>query len=82
MPKCFAKKNQIATTHLATKLATRTMPPTVQQISSGALGVGVLAVGFYACVLYQRRLQMKRHQMYVDGVVKVLETLMKIRKLR
>lgn len=58
------------------------MPPTVQQISSGVIGVGVIAVGFYACVLYQRRLQMKRHQMYVDGVVKVLETLMKIRKLR
>lgn len=56
--------------------------PNVHQVYAGALGTGAVFVGLYACVLYQRKLQLRRHQMYLDGLVRTLETLMKMRKLR
>lgn len=52
------------------------------QLHASVLVTGVVVVGLYACVLYQRRLQLKRHQMYLDGMLKVAETMMKIRKGR
>ena len=58
------------------------MTLTVHQAYAGALGTGALLVSMYACVLYQRKLQLRRHQMYMDTVVKALETVMKMRRCR
>ena len=52
---------------------------TVQQAYAGALGTGAVLVGLYACVLYQRKLQMRRHQMYMNAFVQALELVVKVR---
>lgn len=54
----------------------------VHQAYAGALGTGALCVGLYACVLYQRKLQMRRHQMYMTAFVQALELLVKARGRR
>lgn len=55
---------------------------TVHQAYAGALGAGALLVGMYACVLYQRKLQMRRHQMYMNAFVQALELIVKARGRR
>ena len=51
-------------------------------IAPSIIAAGGVLVGLYACVLYQRRLQLKRNQMYMDGFMRVLETLSKIKRMR
>ena len=56
--------------------------PQLAQLYVGALGAGAVAVGLYACVLYQRTLALRRQQMYVDGLVRAVETMLKLRRVR
>ena len=51
----------------------------VSQIYAG-VGTSAILISVYACVLYQRKLQLKRHQMYMDTVVRALETIAKMRR--
>lgn len=58
------------------------MPVTIHQAYAGALGAGALCVSLYACILYQRKLQMRRHQMYMDAFVHTVELIVKARGRR
>lgn len=51
-------------------------------IYTHVVAVGAVAVGVYACVLYQRKLQLRRHQMYMDTFLKALDTMMRMKRLR
>ena len=55
---------------------------TPQQLWAGALSASAICVGLYACVLYQRNLQMRRQQMYMDAFVRALELVVKVRGKR
>lgn len=55
---------------------------TVHQIYAGVLGTGAIVVSLYACILYQRKLQLRRHQMYMDTFVRAIETLTRLRRSR
>ena len=48
---------------------------------AGLLGTGALIIGVYACVLYQRKLQIKRHKMYMDAIVHTLDVMLKARSV-
>ena len=61
------------------------MPPRALAVGTGALAVGAGALGAlgvlaYACVLYERTLRLRRHQMYLDGMLRTLETLVSMRR--
>ena len=46
----------------------------------GVLAGGMVALGFYACVLWERSLRLRRNQMYAETLVRVLETAVKMRR--
>ena len=46
------------------------------------VAAGAVAVGVYACVLYQRKLQLRRHQLYMDTFIRALDTMIRIRRTR
>lgn len=58
------------------------MTLSMHQTYAAALGTGAVALGWYACVLYQRKLRLRRHQLYMDTMIRGLETLMRLRRSR
>lgn len=46
------------------------------------VSTGALLLGMYASVLYQRKLALRRHQMYIDAFVRTLETVVRMRRMR
>ena len=54
--------------------------PSAHALYAGAIGAGIAAVGMYACVLYQRKLQLQKQQMYIDALVRAMELAARVRR--